>query len=151
MLAYLLPFFTFAFQYRVMLAFVELITRDLILKFLKFGLVGFSGVFVDFTTTFIFKEWFKVQRFVSNAIGFTIAATSNYYLNRIWTFESHNPRVMVEFGQFFLISMIGLGINTLIIWILDRKFQFNFYVAKLVAIGVVTIWNFIANSYITFA
>lgn len=134
-----------------MIALVELITRDLILKFLKFGLVGFSGVFVDFTTTFIFKEWFKVQRFLANAIGFTVAATSNYYLNRIWTFESHNPRVMVEFGQFFLISMIGLGINTLIIWILDRKFQFNFYVAKLVAIGFVTIWNFIANSYITFA
>lgn len=129
----------------------EIAASDLMFKFLKFGAVGFSGVFVDFGTTWIFKEWVRIEKFVANAIGFSVAATSNYFLNRIWTYESHNPRVMVEFTQFFMIAMMGLVINTLIIWLLDRRFSMNFYVAKLMAVGVVTLWNFAANTYITFA
>ncbi|MCD4729062.1 MAG: GtrA family protein, partial [Bacteroidales bacterium] len=75
---------------------------------------------------------------------------TNYILNRIWTFHSHDPEVMIEYTQFFAISMIGLGINTLILWILVSKYKKHFYLSKLFAIGVVTIWNFLANYFITF-
>jgi len=119
-------------------------------KFLKFGVVGFSGVFVDFGFTYVCKEWIKIPKYVANAIGFSIAASSNYLFNRIWTFHSHNPEVMMEFSQFFAISIIGLGINTLILWILVSKYKKHFYISKLFAIGVVTIWNFLANYFITF-
>jgi putative flippase GtrA len=119
-------------------------------KFLKFGIVGFSGVFVDFGFTYVCKEWIKIPKYVANAIGFSIAATSNYLFNRVWTFHSHNPEMLMEFSQFFGISLIGLGINTLILWILVSKYKKHFYLSKLFAIGVVTIWNFLANYFITF-
>jgi len=119
-------------------------------KFIKFGIVGFTGVFVDFGITYLSKEKLKIPKYVANAIGFSTAATTNYILNRVWTFRSNNPEVMVEFGEFFAISMVGLGINTLILWLLVSKFKMNFYMAKLFAIGVVTIWNFFANAFITF-
>ena len=128
----------------------EIFTKAFFIKFLKFGAVGFTGVFIDFGITWIVKEKLKVQKYVANAIGFTTAASSNYFLNRIWTFESTNPRVMVEYGEFLLISMIGLGINTFVLWLLNSKFKMNFYLAKLFAIGVVTIWNFLANYFYTF-
>lgn len=128
----------------------EYLTKAFFLKFLKFGIVGFTGVFVDFGITWITKEKLHVQKYVANAIGFITAASSNYFLNRIWTFESTNPRVMVEYSEFFIISMIGLGVNTLVLWLLVSKLKMNFYVAKLFAIGVVTIWNFLANALITF-
>jgi putative flippase GtrA len=119
-------------------------------KFLKFGVVGFSGVFVDFSLTYVCKEWIKIPKYIANAIGFSIAASSNYILNRIWTFHSNNPEMFMEFSQFFAISIIGLGINTLILWILVSKYKKHFYLSKLFAIGVVTIWNFLANYFITF-
>ncbi len=119
-------------------------------KFLKFGIVGFSGVFVDFGFTYVCKEWIKIPKYIANAIGFSIAATSNYLFNRIWTFHSQNPEMLMEFSQFFGISLIGLGINTLILWILVSKYKKHFYLSKLFAIGVVTIWNFLANYFITF-
>ncbi|MCK9204450.1 MAG: GtrA family protein [Bacteroidales bacterium] len=122
-----------------------------LLKFIKFSLVGFSGVFVDFGATFICKEYFKIQKYVSNACGFTLAATSNYFLNRIWTFHSGNPNIMQEFSRFFIIALIGLGINLLIVWSLSGKFKVNFYLSKLVATVVVTLWNFLINAYYTFA
>lgn len=126
------------------------LSRDLLIKFLKFGIVGFTGLLVDFGFTYLFKEIFKVHKYISNAIGFTLAASSNYFLNRWWTFHSTNPDIALEYGKFLFISLLGLGINTLVIWILNGKFKMNFYLAKLFAIGVVTIWNFFANLLFTF-
>jgi len=119
-------------------------------KFIKFGIVGFSGLFIDFGITFIAKEKLNIPKYFANAIGFLMAATSNYFFNRVWTFQSKNPEVMVEFTEFFIISLIGLGINTLLLWILVSKFKVNFYLAKVFAIGLVTMWNFLANAFITF-
>jgi putative flippase GtrA len=129
----------------------EYLSWTFIWKFIKFGLVGFSGLFVDFGFTYVLKEWLKVPKYLANAIGFSIAATSNYFLNRIWTFHSHNPEIMMEYSQFFAISLIGLIINTIVLWILVSKFNKHFYLSKLLAIAVVTLWNFFANYYITFS
>ncbi|MEI7981126.1 MAG: GtrA family protein [Bacteroidota bacterium] len=113
-------------------------------------MVGFSGVFVDFGTTFVCKEYLKIQKYVANTMGFTLAATSNFFLNRIWTFHSVNPNIMLEFTRFFIIALIGLIINLLIIWAMSGKFRINFYVSKLVATLLVTLWNFLINAYYTF-
>lgn len=129
---------------------VNILSTETALKFLKFGVVGFSGVIVDFGFTYLFKEKFKVQKYIANAIGFTIAASSNYYLNRIWTFRSNNPEIALEYGRFLGIALIGLLINTLVIYLLVSKTRTNFYLAKLVAICIVTIWNFLINLNYTF-
>lgn len=125
-------------------------TVEVLHKFLKFGVVGFSGVIVDFGFTFLFRNILKINQYIANAIGFTLAASSNYILNRVWTFESNNPKVLIEFGEFFTIAIIGLGINSLILWFLVSKFKMKFYFAKVIAIGITTIWNFIANLLFTF-
>jgi len=128
----------------------ELLTWDVFWKFIKFGAVGISGMAVDFGFTWLCKEIFKIQKYVANAIGFTLAATTNYVLNRIWTFESNDPEIAVQYTKFIIVSVIGLGINTLILWILVSRFKMNFYLSKLFAIGVTMIWNFLANYYFTF-
>lgn len=62
--------------------------NDVLLKFIKFCAVGGSGIIIDFGLTYMCKEMIKINRYLANAIGFITAATSNYVLNRIWTFES---------------------------------------------------------------
>lgn len=128
----------------------DFLNTSFILKFLKFAAVGLSGLIVDYAFTYLFKEIFKVQKYISNSIGFTIAASSNYVLNRLWTFESENPEIAFEYTSFLIISLIGLGINNLILWFIVSRFKINFYVAKFFAICVVTLWNFLANFFITF-
>jgi putative flippase GtrA len=124
--------------------------KTLLLKILKFGAVGMSGMIIDFSFTYLCKEILKIHKYISNAIGFTIAASWNYLFNRIWTFESHNPDIGFEFTRFFIVSLIGLGINTFILWLLVSKFKMHFYLSKLFAIGVVMVWNFVVNWLVTF-
>lgn len=129
-------------------------------EFIKFAVVGGSGVFVDFGTTYLLKEKFKIHKYLSNSVGFLLAATSNYFLNRWWTFSSVNPRIEIEYALFLIISIAGLGINTAVLYLFSEKMgskylpknkKIRFYSAKLIATGVVTIWNFFLNYYITFA
>lgn len=123
---------------------------DFIVKFFKYGLVGLSGVFVDFAFTWICKEIFRLNKYIANSIGFTVAASSNYILNRVWTFASKSEEIALEYSLFIGISVVGLLLNNYLIYILNDKFKLNFYLAKVFAIGAVTVWNFLANYFITF-
>lgn len=123
---------------------------ELIGQFLKFGVVGLLGTVIDFLFTWLCKEKLKWNKFLANSIGFMLAATSNYILNRIWTFESDNPEVGREYFSFFIVSVIGLGLNNLILFLLHEKGKMNFYLAKAFAIALVTLWNFVANYFFTF-
>tara|TARA_B110000438_G_C15277681_1_gene421215 strand:+ start:66 stop:434 length:369 start_codon:yes stop_codon:yes gene_type:complete len=122
----------------------------MIFKLVKFIIVGFSGLFIDFGLTFFCKEKLSLNKYLSNSIGFLLAASSNYFLNRVWTFGSKNPEIIVEFSSFFFVSMIGLLINNSILWLIHNKIDLNFYLAKFGAIVITTLWNFFANYFFTF-
>jgi len=124
---------------------------NIIIKFIKFGFVGFIGLIIDFSITWLLKEKLKLNKFIANGTGFATAASVNYIINRVWTFQSANPDVKGEYFSFIIVSVIGLGINSFVLWFFIKKFKLNFYFAKLIAIGITTIWNFGANLLFTFA
>lgn len=136
-------------------------------KFLKFSVVGLIGIFIDYLITYLCKEKFKLSKYLSNSLGFILAATSNYFLNRIWTFESNNPQIIIEFSSFIIISIVGLLINNFLLYLLHEKtntghwisnqfklsdkLDYPFYINKFIAIIFTSLWNFYANYYITFS
>ena len=122
----------------------------LILKFIKYSIVGVSGVFCDFGATWLLKEKAHVNKYIANTFGFILAATSNYILNRVWTFASKNDKIIQEYIYFFTIALAGLALNNLILMILNDKLKLNFYLSKSIAIVIVTLWNFIMNYLFTF-
>lgn len=124
--------------------------QTLIERFLKFCLVGGSGVVVDFGITYLAKEFLKLNKYVANSLGFICAATSNYILNRTWTFGSSDPDIAMQYLQFFGFSLVGLAINNLVIYLLHGRVKWNFYVVKLIATCIVTFWNFSMNYIFTF-
>ena len=125
--------------------------QDFLTKLIKFCIIGFTGLVVDFGLTYLSKEIIRIQKYISNGIGFTVATSTNYFLNRVWTFKSTNPDVFIEYTHFLFISMTGLAINSFILWFLVSKFKNKFYFSKLIAIIITTFWNFFANYLYTFA
>ena len=124
--------------------------QTLIERFLKFCIVGGSGVVVDFGITYLAKELLKLNKYVANSLGFVCAATSNYILNRMWTFASNDPDIVMQYIRFFGFSLVGLAINNFVIYLLHGRAKWNFYFVKLIATGVVTFWNFCMNYIFTF-
>lgn len=118
---------------------------EVFLRIFKFGLVGCIGIVIDFSITFLLKEKLKFPKLVANAIGFSLAVINNFLLNRVWTFNSNEDQILYQFSKFILVSVIGLLINTLVIYILNQKKGLNFYVSKIIAVGFVFIWNFTIN------
>jgi|TARA_B100001093_G_scaffold520348_1_gene614938 putative flippase GtrA len=123
----------------------------IVTKFFKFFAVGFSGLIIDFTITWVSKEKLKIHKYVSNSLGFIIAVSSNYYLNRIWTFVSNSSEIFKEYTSFFIIAIIGLTINNLFLYLFHERFGKKFYTSKLIAILITSFWNFFANYYYTFS
>ena len=113
-----------------------------------------------FGITALCKGILGMPDLLANAIGFTLAATSNYFLNRVWTWKSTSKEVGIEYAKFFVVSLIGLGLNSLIVLLLkdtsivprfvETTLDWDFWVAKVIATAVVMVWNFVANNFFTF-
>jgi len=98
-----------------------------------------------------------INQFVANIIGFVAAASSNYFLNRVWTFRSQEKQVAVEYLKFFIVSVVGLGINSGTLWLQSlllpdwaAEGDPRFYILWIVAVAVTTLWNFFGNLLFTF-
>jgi putative flippase GtrA len=123
---------------------------DIFIKFLKYGLVGASGLVVDFGLTFLCKEKLKLNKYIANCIGFLSAASSNFAINRIWTFASTDPDIINQYMKFIGVSLGGLLLSYAILKLIHEQLNWNFYLAKLIAIGFVISWNFALNLIFTF-
>lgn len=70
----------------------------------------------------------------------------NYILNIKYVFQSEEGANRVhEFIIYIFLNLIGLGINQLILWALVSKFQMNYLIAKIIAIGFVMGYNFVSR------
>lgn len=123
----------------------------LFVKLLKFGVVGFSGLLVDFGITYLLKEKLRINKYIANGLGFSVAVASNFMLNKWWTFQNTEQDYGSQFFTFAVVAVGGLAINQLILYLLHEKVKLNFYFAKLLAIGAVTLWNFGFSNYVVFS
>ena len=126
-----------------------LLTR--LTRFFRFGMVGFSGVLIDLGVFYCLHQLLNLELTPSSILSTEIAIVNNFIWNDIWTFgdvlqyEKKNTEVLQRLIKFNIICFLGLIINSLIVNLLFYKFSINEYIAKLVAIGCVTLWNFGLN------
>ena len=119
-------------------------------RFLKFGLVGLSGMVIDFSITWLCKEKLKFNKYIANSLGFCCAVVNNFLWNRYWTFDSTGHPLAGQFAKFAAVSVTGLLINNLLLFLLVKYVKKDFYLLKLIVIGLVFFWNYFANFLFTF-
>ena len=131
-------------------SFLYQMFSELLVKIIRFGIVGASGTVVDFSVTYLFKERIKVHKYAANGFGFLAGASSNYIFNRIWTFQSQNPDILLEYLTFLALASVGLLINTTLLYFFETKLKVSFYKAKFLAILGTMFWNFLSNYFFNF-
>jgi putative flippase GtrA len=120
-------------------------------QFVKFAVVGGTGTLVNLVVfSAIIYAWRTargdrplVVEQVASGVAFCVAVVNNFVLNRAWTFHHSGPLVR-RFGRFFVISLLGLGLNVLVFSSL-RKLGIEAHVSQFLAILVVTPFNFLGS------
>lgn len=124
--------------------------QKLIKQILKFGVVGFICFFIEFGVMVGLVELAGVGELIASATGFVVSVTVNYILSITVVFDANKETNKVrQFIVFMILSLIGLGINQLIMWIgvewLGRYMNRAYMLVKIFATGVVMVFNFITR------
>lgn len=123
--------------------------RILLVQFLRFAAIGASGTFIHYALLITLVDYFDYNPILSSTIGFAAGALSNYLLNYRFTFTCNKKHSETIF-KFYIIAILGLGINTLIMSIAIDSFSIHYLLAQACATGLVLIWNFTGNLIWTF-
>jgi putative flippase GtrA len=135
-------------------------------RFIKFGIVGFTGSVIDFGIFNLLTIAFDVASIASSTVSFALAVINNFVLNRFWTYpETRQTPIYKPLVKFIIVSCLGLAIRIpLFAWLekvlipLAEKTIPNVLTPTIVGhnlslaivIGVVMLWNFFVNRFWTF-
>ncbi len=122
--------------------------REVITQAGKYFIVGGVCTLIDFTLLYALTRFAGLHYVVSSVISFMSATVFNYYLCTFWIFKVRTVENRnLEALYYALITAVGLGINSLLIWALTQYAGYYFMISKLLAIFVTYWWNFGARKY----
>ena len=116
--------------------------------FMKYSLVGVSGVFVNLGLYLFLTRYYEISEVVAPLIAIESALISNFILNNFWTFGKRitQSRIRVKFVKFHLVSGFSALINYSAFLTLFLVFGLYDILANLIGIGLAAIVNYLINS-----
>jgi putative flippase GtrA len=116
-------------------------------QFLRFSLVGSSGVVVNLAVYTLAIYVFDLHYLPAATLSFMVAMTNNFLLNRFWTFKTHQLAQGVggQYLKYFLVTFFGYGVNMALLWVFIDGFHWHKVFSQMVAILVTTLSNFIGS------
>ena len=133
--------------------------KKLINQIMKFGIVGALAFVIDYGVYTILANGLQINYLIANICGFVLSLIFNYLMSMKFVFErKENADKKKEFVTFAILSVIGLGINELIIYgcvdgiylnsaVLQEQFGLGLakQAGKIIATGIVMVYNFISR------
>lgn len=120
--------------------------KKLIAQVLKFGVVGGTAFLIDYSIMIALTEFFGINYLISSGISFVVSVIYNYILSVHWVFDvDKNGNKKKEFIVFILLSVIGLGLNQLLMWVFVSRVHVFYMLAKIFVTAIVMIYNFVTR------
>ena len=114
------------------------------LRFLRFGLVGSSGVAINLAALWLFHDELGLALGPAGVLAVALATVNNFVWNNYWTFGATGFAAR-RLAQFVAVSLVGMVINVTALKLLVH-FGAHYLPADFAGILVATSWNFLANS-----
>ena len=139
-----------------------MLSKKTINQFSKFIVIGLMNTAIDFAILNSLMWWTGIYSGASiillNIVSFSIAVFNSYFWNKYWTFKDLDKVEAKEFSQFILVTLIGLAINSSIVYGITTLVSPMFGIspelwanlAKVAATGFSLIWNFIGYKFVVF-
>ena len=115
----------------------------------RFLVVGGSATVIDYGIMVALTELAGMNYLLSSGISFSVSVVYNYILSTKWVFLSNESRNSVwKFTVFVVLSIIGLLINLVFMWIFTDRLGISYMSSKIGATVVVMVYNFISRKMI---
>ena len=114
-----------------------------LISIIKFGIIGISNTLINWIIFFLLNL-VEVNYILANIIAYSLATINSYIWNSKWVFKYNNEK-WVSSLKFIIVNLVGLILNTIILFILVDMFNINKIISLVMATGVVMIINYISN------
>ena len=120
--------------------------KKLIAQFMKFGIVGVIAFIIDYGAMIFLTEVFGVPYLISTTISFVVSVIFNYFASMRFVFKRKDDMSRRrEFIIFVVLSVCGLAINDVLMWLMVDSLFIDYRISKIVVTVVVAVWNFVTR------
>lgn len=120
--------------------------RELTVQFAKFGIVGVIAFCIDYGLFLLMTYVFGINYLIASAISFVISTIFNFAASMRYVFAGKRGQTRSQqFVIFFVLSVVGLGVNQLVLWMCVDLLMWLAWVGKLAATFIVMIFNFVTR------
>jgi len=119
------------------------------MQFFFYLIVGGLSFFVDIGA-FIGLRAIEVPIITASVTSFGLATATNYLLSVILAFQRGRFRRYIEMLRFLTVVLIGLGLNTLLVWCFVYHLALHATAAKIMAVPIVLVWNYLGRRRLVF-
>ena len=120
----------------------------------RFYTVGASGLLVNYVASLLFNGLApNIWYLYSTIIGILISMTSNFFFNKLWTFEDMEfdaKHTGIHFVMFIGFSSIGAIIQLLLVYALVENYGMEYPLSLILAVAAASVGNFLLNKKWTF-
>lgn len=120
--------------------------HNLITQIIRFVGVGGICFVIDFACLHIFAEYVHFSVLLSAALAFCISVVVNYYMSVKFVFSvSEELNQRNAFAVFILMSIIGLLLTELIMYLGTDIMMIGYHIVKIAATAIVMVFNFVTR------
>jgi putative flippase GtrA len=128
---------------------ISFFVRLLRSKFLKYGIVGCTGLIVDMGVFYLLHKMFGVNYIVTNIISSSLGVVNNFILNSLFTFKVKD-KLMTRFISFYLIAIVGMILSSGLLAMMIDGFKMDSMVSKMISVLIVAVFQYFLNKKLTF-
>ncbi len=123
----------------------KFIHSKLFKQLFRFGIVGGLAFLIDAGLLYILTEFCHIYYLISSVISFIVSLAFNYVLSIIWVFDVKKKQTYKEVLLFTILSVIGLGINQLVMFLGVDLLNIYYMLCKIISTIIVMVYNFITR------
>lgn len=120
----------------------------------RFFTVGASGLLVNYVVSFLLSNVVSNIWYIQATLfGIIISITTNFLLNKVWTFEDRNFSIRHFFRQYTLflaLCALGAVIQLSLVFVFVEYSSIQYGLSLIIAVCVASLGNFLLNKKITF-
>ena len=120
--------------------------KKLMNQIIRFGVVGVICTIIDFGVMIFLREVAGVYYLFASGISFAVSVVVNYLLSMKFVFHGKKDSSKTrEFIFFVVLSVIGLGLNQVIMWAAVDGMNISYILSKVGATAIVMVYNFVTK------